>query len=277
MSAEQSNKNQSRCERITQGTGQPTIELAEGVSLRQFASLELGAIGLSTGIARFAPGAGLAYHHHPCGESITVLAGQADIAVEGRTYRLLPFDSIHLPAGIAHAVSNLERSDELVIHTAFASADVIRTNVEAEFEITNRGSQLPDADDPESLLRFREAQEYELSKNAFFKDLFAGRMGTKGICGGYGRFAAGASLPCHTHQYDESITILEGTATCQVAGRSYRLSNYDTALVPQGLPHRFLNGPNGVMAMMWVYAGDEPERAIVDNRLCSMGLADEVQ
>jgi oxalate decarboxylase/phosphoglucose isomerase-like protein (cupin superfamily) len=54
-----------------------------------------------------------------------------------------------------------------------------------------------------------------------------------------------------------------------VAGRRYSLRGCDTALVPQGLPHRFINETNEPMAMVWVYAGDEPERVIVDNAICS--------
>ncbi len=117
-------------------------------------------------------------------------------------------------------------------------------------------------------MRFSKAEEYELSANAMFRDLFAKRLGSRHLRG-YGRFAPGASLPCHTHLYDESITIVEGAATCLVAGRRYSLSGCDTALVPKGQPHRFINESDEPMAMVWVYAGDEPERVIVDNAICS--------
>jgi hypothetical protein len=43
-------------------------------------------------------------------------------------------------------------------------------------------------------------------------------------------------------------------------------------MVPRGLPHRFINQTNEFMAMVWVYAGDEPERVIVEDSLCSLGL-----
>jgi oxalate decarboxylase/phosphoglucose isomerase-like protein (cupin superfamily) len=39
-------------------------------------------------------------------------------------------------------------------------------------------------------------------------------------------------------------------------------------MVPTGLPHRFLNESDEPMAMVWVYAGDEPERTIVDTGYC---------
>jgi hypothetical protein len=54
------------------------------------------------------------------------------------------------------------------------------------------------------------------------------------------------------------------------AGRRYLAQRAAiTALASQGLPHRFINETNEPMAMVWVYAGDEPERVIVDNAICS--------
>ena len=50
----------------------------------------------------------------------------------------------------------------------------------------------------------------------------------RGICGGHGKFAKGSSLPCHTHAYDESITILTGSATCQVQGARYQMAAIQT-------------------------------------------------
>jgi oxalate decarboxylase/phosphoglucose isomerase-like protein (cupin superfamily) len=52
-------------------------------------------------------------------------------------------------------------------------------------------------------------------------------------------------------------------------GRRYELSNCDTAFVPEGLAHRFLNLFEEPMAMLWVYASDEPERTILDSRFCT--------
>ena len=257
-----------RLERVTQAASAPALELAAGVSVVFFASEELGANGFSTGLARFKPGAQLPCHRHECGESITVLQGQCDIAVEGRTYRLAPFDSIHVPAGLTHGMKSLEPSSNLLAHVAFASATVTRELVTKSFAERDLRDAVA-SEGAEALSRFSRAEEYELSPKAMFRDLFAKRLGSKGICGGYGRFSPGASLPCHTHLYDESITIVEGGATCLVAGRRYSLSGCDTALVPKGEPHRFINETDQPMAMVWVYAGDEPERVIVDNAICS--------
>ena len=115
-----------RLERVTHAASAPALELVQGVSVIFFANEDLGAKGFSTGLARFKPGGQLPCHKHGCGESITVLQGRCDITVEGRTYWLAPYDSLHVPAGVAHGMKSLEPSNELLAHVAFSSATVTR-------------------------------------------------------------------------------------------------------------------------------------------------------
>jgi putative monooxygenase len=243
------------------------------VQLRTFVSSACGAAAFSTSLAIFEPGGSLALHRHPVSEALTVVEGQALLQVEGRAYRLDPLDCAHVPGGTPHAVRNDSPDRELIVHTAFASAQPTRKLVNEAFPIHDRGFGDPSANDPENIIRFSKSQVYELAPQAFFTDLFARRFGAVGICGGYGRFQPGASLPCHTHAYDESITIVQGSAKCLVQGRRYELSECATAYIPEGLPHRFLNQSDQEMAMIWVYAGAEPDRQILDNRYCSGALS----
>jgi len=244
-----------------------------GVDLFTFVSEACGATGFSTGIARFKPGAFLPYHTHTFSEAVTVLEGCARVLVEGRAYRLQPRDCVHIPAGTAHQVENCAADEELVAHWSFATARPSRELVDRVFAEDERGDGDPKEGDPETIVRYRSESVYELSKDAFFLDLFARRFGARGICGGHGRFLPGASLPCHIHDFDESITIVKGTAVCLVQGRRYELSGCDTAFIPRGLPHRFLNLSGEEMAMVWVYAGDEPDRRMVNSQYCSGELA----
>jgi putative monooxygenase len=244
-----------------------------GVRLWAFVSGECGATGFSTGTATLKPGAFLPYHAHVFSEAVTVLEGEARILIEGRAYRLAPRDCVHIPAGVAHLVRNEHPTDRLVAHWAFASAQPTREPVTREFSTEDRSFGNPSKGDPETITRFEGCSVYELSDNAFFNDLFARRLGASGICGGYGRFLPGSSLPCHIHEYDESITIVKGTAACLVQGRRYQLRGGDTAFIPKGMPHRFLNPSEQEMAMLWVYAGDEPDRRVVDAGFCSGLLA----
>lgn len=259
----------SRREIITRVEGAPTVALVPGMEVCMLATGSMGSEGVTTALATFQPGARLPYHTHPTGEVITVVAGQARVYVAGRRYMLRPHDAIHVPAETPHSVENGSATDRAVLHTSFPTASVSRTMVPDTFGVVDCEAPAPGC--PESLMRFEKAAVYELAPKAFFRDLFARRLGSRGVCGGYGIFEPGASLPCHFHAYDESITIVTGTATCQVAGQEYVLSNNATACIPTGRPHRFLNRSNAPMAMIWVYAGDEPERTLVDPSLCSGG------
>lgn len=245
----------------------------DGVEILTFVSEMCGASSFSTGIARFESGAYLPYHAHKFSEAVTVVEGIAIISIEGREYRLHPKDCAHLPSGIAHQVANESAHEPLIAHWSFASAKPTREPVNRTFSIVARGDANPAPSDPETIVRYRTEAVYELSKSAFFLDLFARRYGAEGICGGHGRFLPGASLPCHTHDFDESITIVAGRATCLVQGRRYELSGCDTAFIPKGLPHRFLNLSHEEMSMIWVYAGSEPDRRVVDSQYCSGELA----
>ena len=248
---------------------QPAEQAPAGVELRTFVSEGCGATGFSTGTATFAPGAYLPYHLHEFSEAVTVIEGRARVLLEGRLYLLGPRDCVHVPAGLVHQVENDGTDKPLVAHWSFATASPSRTLVDRAFPVEDRDFGFPSESDPETIIRHDSGTIYELSANAFFCDLFARRYGSQGICGGYGRFLPGASLPCHIHDFDESITIVKGKAVCMVQGRQYELSNCDTAFVPRGLPHRFVNRSNGEMAMIWVYAGSEPDRWMVLAGYCS--------
>ena len=83
------------------------------------------------------------------------------------------------------------------------------------------------------------------------------------MSGGYARFMPGGRLPAHVHDFDESICIINGAASCLVEGRPYAMSQCATAMVPRGRVHYFINDSNAPMDMIWVYAGPMPERIVV--------------
>ena len=255
-----------RTEIVTHPAKAPALSLAPGVEVRMLASGAQGARGVATVLATFAPGGMLPPHRHPCSEVIILLEGSATVCVEGRRYSLCVCDAMHVPRGAIHSVSNPSATEHAVFHTSFASETPSREAVVQEVKFEDRVTT--DATVPETLVRFRAAPVYELAPKTHFRDLFAKRFGSSGICGGYGLFEPGSSLPCHFHEYDESITIITGEAVCLVAGSSYPLSDRGTACIPKARPHRFLNRSDQPMAMIWVYAGDEPERTLVEPGWC---------
>jgi mannose-6-phosphate isomerase-like protein (cupin superfamily) len=258
-----------RSEKVVSGRSRNLVEISPGVFLRELASQACGVQGMCTGLAVFSPASSLPYHRHDVSEAFTVLSGEGVAMVEGRTYPMGPLDCLHVPAGVAHSVVNPSTKKKLMIHAAFGAVHPRRDFVKDAFVSVDRNYGLPDKNAPEHMVRIGKATRYKLANGTSFCDLFAGRFGSVGICGGYGEFQPGTGLPCHLHDYDESITIIKGAATCRVMGARYELSGYDTAMVPSGRPHRFLNESKEVMAMIWVYAGSEPQRTLLDARFCN--------
>ena len=85
----------------------------------------------------------------------------------------------------------------------------------------------------EYLTRHHKAKRFEAGRGASFIDYF-NRDLIPGIemSGGYGLFQPLGRLPAHVHDFDESICIVQGQATCIVEGREYTLSDCATALEP---------------------------------------------
>ncbi len=242
--------------------------LVPGVELRSMAGAHNGARGLFTGLLRLAPGVSYPYYARSFTEALIALEGEAGVDVEDRRYRLGPLDAIAVPAQHPRRVVNLSPNQPAVLHMALASATPDQTWINGRFTPAEQPAGATGRAGAEQVRRRAAAHPFELAPRALFQDLYNAELGTRGICGGSGFFEPGARLPCHRHEFDESITIVQGTATCVVEGRRHELSDCATALVPQGRCHYFINLTLEPMAMIWVYAGDMPDRIIMDESYC---------
>ena len=220
---------------------------------------------LTTGLVTFQPGAELPYHRHTFGESITLLDGEATLEVEGRRYRLQKLDNVTIPAGLAHRAANPATGSPATLHIALASDTPARTLAAAPELVRDMPDDSTGVPGAERVTRFLTAQRFAAGPNTEFVDYF-NRDLMPGIemSGGYGLFAPQGRLPAHVHDFDESIAIIDGQATCIVEGRRYAMSDGATALQPRGRVHYFINESGGPMAMIWVYAGPLPQRIVVD-------------
>ena len=109
----------------------------------------------------------------------------------------------------------------------------------------------------------------ELGDGVVVQILTGDDSGCKSLRVGTATFRPDAGLPCHTHDFDESITILSGETTIFVDGRRTLMRAHVTAFVPAGSPHRFINDhPTHPMVMIWVYAAASTARHLVDPVLC---------
>jgi 2-keto-3-deoxy-L-rhamnonate aldolase RhmA/quercetin dioxygenase-like cupin family protein len=252
------------------GSG-PRAEIARGVNFECLVGRHNHAKHLTTGIVTFAPGAMLPYHNHIFTESITLLSGSAIIDVEGRSYGLKKLDNAVIPVGLAHAARNPSTTEPAVLHIAMATDSPSRTLVDKFFTRRSMPDSATGHPGAERVNRFATARRFAAGPNTEFIDCFNETL-LPGIemSGGYGLFQPGGRLPAHVHDFDESICIISGIATCVVEGRRYSMGDSQTALQPRGRVHYFINESNGPMEMLWVYAGPKPERIIVDERCATV-------
>src|SRR5262249_22086680 len=123
-------------------------KLDSGAEIRIFVSGSCGARGISSGITSLDAGAQLPYHRHQFSEAVVILEGQAQFAVEGRHYFLSPLDTIHVPAGVAHCVTNSSNDSRLIAYFAFATDVPSRELVADCFVRQNRDWTNPEPQSP---------------------------------------------------------------------------------------------------------------------------------
>lgn len=248
------------------GSGQ-RVELTPGVTFECLVGKHNQAKNLTTGWVSFEPDATLPYHTHPFTESITLLGGSASVEVEGRKYILGRMDNIVIPKGLAHTARNLSSREPAVFQVSLASDNPVRTLINQFFPRRAMPADSNGVPGAERVNRFATAPRFAAGPNTQFIDFFNEKL-VPGIemSGGYGLFTPGGRLPAHVHDFDESICIISGDATCVVEGRRYTMRDGATALQPRGRVHYFINETDTTMEMLWVYAGPVPERIIVDER-----------
>ncbi len=248
------------------GTG-PKAEVEAGVTFEILVGTHNNARNLTTGFATFKPRAQIPYHQHPFGESATLISGRMVIEVEGRRYELQPLDNITIPHGVPHTGYNPSPNKPAVLHAILGTDTPSRELIDQAYPQRTMPDSASGCPGMERVTRFSLARRYEAGPHISFIDFFnENLLPGIGMSGGYGLFHPTGRLPAHLHDFDESICIIEGNATCLVEGRRYTLSDYATALQPRGRVHYFANETDQTMAMIWAYASPLPLRMVVHER-----------
>jgi len=92
--------------------------------------------------------------------------------------------------------------------------------------------------------------------------LFGGHTAGAKFATGMTVFPPGAAIALHSHNVDESVTVLEGAGTAEIDGDELKVRRYTTTYVPAGINHRFINTGEGEMRIFWVYAATQVTRTI---------------
>ncbi len=90
------------------------------------------------------------------------------------------------------------------------------------------------------------------------------RCGDVKFTSGLTRFPPNRKVPMHSHNCDQQVTLLEGEAEVEIGGQRTAIKQYDTTLIPEGEPHRFINVGDGPMLILWVYGTDRVTRTFTE-------------
>lgn len=74
------------------------------------------------------------------------------------------------------------------------------------------------------------------------------------ITTGISIYPVGTGAPLHLHNCDEHVTLLEGSAEVEIAGKITPLEPPDTTYVVAGVEHAFRNTGEVPMKILWVYS-----------------------
>ncbi len=114
------------------------------------------------------------------------------------------------------------------------------------------------------VIRHSDVEGIQRAPGALSRPMVTEAAGSSILFTGVSAFEPGAGIKLHYHDCDESITIIEGEAVCEIAGEYFDLRPYDVVFVPQGQHHRFLNRGPGVMKFVWAYPQPVVDRVYVE-------------
>jgi quercetin dioxygenase-like cupin family protein len=77
-------------------------------------------------------------------------------------------------------------------------------------------------------------------------------------------FPPGTSIPLHSHNTVEQVTVIEGEGVAVLNGEERPAVPYDTTQIPPGEHHRFINTGNGRMRILWVYGSTHVTRTFAE-------------
>jgi len=115
-----------------------------------------------------------------------------------------------------------------------------------------------------TILRPDEIPARERGGGAKTIPLVTRHIGATGFINGITIFEPGASIPLHSHNCEESVMLLEGSALAEIDGVEHELKAGDISYIPANLPHRFINRSTSErMKILWIYGSVDATRTIV--------------
>ncbi len=114
------------------------------------------------------------------------------------------------------------------------------------------------------IFRFEAIPSVDRGEGISTKPLVSKAVGSTKLTNGVTTFPPGSALRLHSHNCDESVTLIVGEGVAEIDGRQTPLKPFDTTFVPAGVPHRFLNTSAKPMSILWNYTSVDVTRTFAD-------------
>ncbi len=114
------------------------------------------------------------------------------------------------------------------------------------------------------IFRFDEIPPVDRGEGVFTTPLVSKAVGSTHLTNGITTFPPGAALRVHTHNCDESVTLVEGEGVAEIDGSQFPMRLFDTTFVPAGIAHRFINMSKKPMRILWNYTSVNVTRTYAD-------------
>lgn len=86
----------------------------------------------------------------------------------------------------------------------------------------------------------------------------------QGFVMGVTSFPPGTSIPLHSHNTIEQVTVVEGAGIALIDGIERPARPYDTTQIEPGAFHRFINTGSSIMRILWVYGSTHVTRTFAE-------------
>lgn len=86
------------------------------------------------------------------------------------------------------------------------------------------------------------------------------KLGARSFHSGITRLPVGASVPRHSHNAEEQVTVLEGQLRISLGDRIVDCGPYDSTFITAGVPHDFANVGDKPVMVMVIYGSANPKR-----------------
>lgn len=113
-------------------------------------------------------------------------------------------------------------------------------------------------------IRFR-PHERPLREAVTAVPLLTEATGASNLSGGITTLATGTTVPMHSHNTEEMLTILQGKALIEAAGQRFEAEPFDVCYLPAGALHRLSNVGEMEMRVLWIYGSTRPVRILGDD------------